>query len=56
MNNCVKFDGIFSLKPENDNKDEYKNFFYKFQISSNLSAVISVAIVSAVSFFFYFFR
>ena len=27
MNNVVKFDGMFSLKPENDNKDEYKNLF-----------------------------
>ena len=29
MNNIVIFDGIFSLKPENDNKDEYKTYFYK---------------------------
>ena len=46
MNNCVKYNGIFSLKPENNNKDEYnKTYFYKLQISSNLSAVISLAIV-----------
>ena len=28
-----------------------KTYFYKFQTSPNLSAVISVAIVSAVSFY-----